>query len=244
LYQEEILKLTVGRIQKRHLLLRTPEEPVKNVSASMKVDLKIQLLKFCFTLFNSVFLALGLSVAGCAVWILFDTGNFLNILPTDELRTVGAGLLVSGGVVLLVGGVGCFGAHGENRFFLLMYLGFLIVIFLGQLFISLLLILSEDKIEQSLDAVVDQTISQYGGNHTNTNRLLDNVQHYGKYCGRTGPADWLKNSFIQSLNLTNPDIRPCSCFGWSYPDLNSPWCSDLLNITTPLFGRGNVSYEQ
>lgn len=39
---------------------------------------------------------------------------------TDELRTVGAGLLLIGGVVVVVSVVGCVGAGRENRFLLLM----------------------------------------------------------------------------------------------------------------------------
>ena len=37
----------------------------------------------------------------------------------DELRTVGAGLLLIGGVVVLVSLIGCAGASGQNRLLLL-----------------------------------------------------------------------------------------------------------------------------
>ncbi len=66
----------------------------------------------------------------------------------------------------------------------------------------------------------------------------------GNCCGRTGPADWLKNSYIQSLNLTNADVLPCSCFNSYRPGVNSTWCSELLNFSTPLYGQGNSSYDQ
>ncbi|XP_045898255.1 CD82 antigen, partial [Micropterus dolomieu] len=208
----------------------------------MKLEVKIELLKFCSALLNSIFLALGLSVAGCGVWILFDRGSFLTAISSDELRTVGAGLLLIGGVVVVVSVVGCVGAGRENRFLLLMYLGFLIVLILGQLFVTLLLLISKHTIERSLDASVDRIILQYGGR--GQDRLMDNVQHYGKCCGRTGAADWLKNSYIQTLNLTNPHVLPCSCFSSYRPSLDSSWCSDLLNFSAPLFGRGNTSYHQ
>ncbi|XP_044062692.1 tetraspanin-19 isoform X2 [Siniperca chuatsi] len=183
----------------------------------MKLELKIQLLKFCSAVFNSIFLALGLSVAGCAVWILFDGGNVLTVVSSEDLRTVGAGLLLIGGVVAVVSVVGCVGAEGHYRFLLLM-------------------------IERSLDDTVDRIILHYGEN--SQDRLMDNVQHYGACCGRTGPADWLNNSYVQNLNLTKPDVLPCSCFGSYRPSFGSPWCSELLNFTAPLFGRGNASYDQ
>ncbi|XP_039973588.1 CD82 antigen [Xiphias gladius] len=210
----------------------------------MKLELKIQLLKFCSAVFNAIYLVLGLSVAGCAVWILFGEGSFLTVLSSVELRTVAVGLLMIGGVVLVVSVAGCVGADGEHRFLLLIYLGFLIILVLGQLFITLLLLINRNKIEQSLDAAVAQIILQYGASSNTQDTLMDNVQHYGECCGRTGPADWLKNSYVHSLNLTGPDVLPCSCFRSYRRSFNSSWCSELLNFTEPLYGRGNGSYVQ
>ncbi|XP_018534311.1 CD82 antigen [Lates calcarifer] len=209
----------------------------------MKLELKIQLLKFGSAVFNSLFLALGLSVAGCAIWILFDTGSFLNVLSSVELRTVAAGLLLIGGVVTAVSVVGCIGANGENRFLLLIYLGFLVILFLGQLFITLLLLINRNKIGQSLEAAVDQIIVEYG-NSSSQDTLMDNVQRYGKCCGKTTPSDWLRNSYIDSLNLTGPDVLPCSCFSSYRRSSDSPWCSELPSFSEPPYGRGNSSYDQ
>ncbi|KAI3360375.1 hypothetical protein L3Q82_002244 [Scortum barcoo] len=163
---------------------------------------------------------------------------------TEELQVVGAGLLLIGGVVVMVGVAGCVGAAGENRFLLLMYLVLLLVLVLGQLFVTLLLLVNREKVEQSLDQTVDQIIYYYGNNRDGEDRLMDSVQRHGACCGQTGPSDWLNNSFIQSLNLTYPDVLPCSCFS-SYPlSGNSSWCSELLNYSSPLYGQGNSSHEQ
>lgn len=207
----------------------------------MKLEVKIELLKFCSVVFNCIFLALGLSLVGCAVWILFDRGNFLNILSSDELRTVGAGLLLIGGVVMVVSIVGCLGAYSENRFLLLVYMIVIIVLILGQLFVTLLLLISRGKIAESLENVVNQIIRVYPDAENNQAKLLDNVQHYAKCCGLTGPSDWLHNSFINStLNVTS-DVLPCSCFD-SYRSGNSSWCSGLMNITDLPIGYGKNSY--
>lgn len=205
----------------------------------MKLEVQIELLKFCCAVFNILFLVLGLSVGGCGVWILFDRGSFLNVLSSDDLRVVAAGLLLSGGVVVAVSVIGCLGATNQNRLLLLVYIGCLIVLVLGQLFVTLVLLLNRDKIEQSLNAAVDQVIVEYGNSSNRVDKLLDNVQHYGNCCGKTGPSDWLKNIYIQSLNLSSPDVLPCSCFSSYHGSFNSSWCSELLNFTEPLFGRGN-----
>lgn len=207
----------------------------------MKLEVKTELLKFCLDVFNCIFLALGLSLVGCAVWILFDRGNFLNILPSDELRTVGGGLLMIGGVVMVVSIVGCLGAHSENRFLLLVYMTFIIVLALGQLFVTLLLLISRGKIAESLENVVNQIIQQYPNAENGQNKLLDNVQHYAECCGLTGPSDWLHNSFINSTLHLVTDVLPCSCFD-EYRSVNSSWCSGRMIITDLPIGHGNNSH--
>ncbi|XP_008288748.1 leukocyte antigen CD37 isoform X2 [Stegastes partitus] len=154
------------------------------------------------------------------------------------------GLLLIGGVVVLVSVIGCAGANSQNRLLLLVYIGCLIVLVLGQLYVTLLLLLNRDKIDNMLNEVVDQVIVQYGNSSNRADTLMDNVQHSGKCCGETGPSDWLKNSYIQSLNLSSPDVLPCSCFTVYHGSFNSSWCSELLNYTEPLFGRGNNTFSQ
>ncbi|KAM6936015.1 tetraspanin-19 [Lycodopsis pacificus] len=209
----------------------------------MKLDVKIQLLNFFFEVFNFIFLALGLSVCGVGLWILFDGGSLLTIHASVELRVVGAGLMLIGLAVLAVCVVGIVGAVKDVRVLLLVYLGFLIVLVLGQLFVTLLLLLNRDKIERSVDETVDRIIFEYGG-HNSSDILMDKIQSYEGCCGRTGPSDWLKNSYIQSLNLTNPDVLPCSCFRSRRPAVHSSWCSELPDFTTPMYGRGNGSHDQ
>lgn len=75
----------------------------------MKTEVSIQLLKFCFQVFNCILLVsgtwdtgedpgsdvdlrlspvplqvLGVSVLSCSLWILFSPGNLLNVLPSGN----------------------------------------------------------------------------------------------------------------------------------------------------------------
>uniref|UniRef100_A0A3Q2Q292 CD82 antigen n=2 Tax=Fundulus heteroclitus TaxID=8078 RepID=A0A3Q2Q292_FUNHE len=149
-----------------------------------------------------------------------------------------------GGVVALVSLTGCTGAALEKRFLLLVSMGFLIVLVLGQLFVTVLLLLDKKKIEQSVNDSVDRIISQYG--NSSASRLMDNVQHFAECCGRTGPGDWLKNSFIQTLNLTSPEVLPCSCFQTFQPASASYWCSDNSSFTAAetWIGEGHGTFNE
>ncbi|KAM3614963.1 uncharacterized protein V6R79_021548 [Siganus canaliculatus] len=211
----------------------------------MKSEPKIQLLKFFSVIFNSVFLFLGLSLAGCGIWILFSRTTLLNFLSSGDLHLVGAGLLLIGGVVLLVSVVVCVGAQRETRFLLLLYLGSAVLLLLAQLFVLLLLAVQRDKIGAALLDEVSSIISAYG-NRTAEDRVLDDVQTYAACCGLLGPSDWLNNSFVRGLNRSAPDLLPCSCFRRFEAAPDSPWCLDLnasASSSTPL-GRGNGSYVE
>lgn len=89
---------------------------------------------------------------------------------------MGLGLLLIGGLVLLVSAIGCVGAHSEKVLLLMavsrtparpaaasrhdaaasssQYLGLLVVLVLGQLFVALLLVINRDKV--SKDASVQK----------------------------------------------------------------------------------------
>lgn len=151
----------------------------------------------------------------------------------DDVRVVGYGLLGIGGLVLLVCVLGCIGAQSQKRLLLMVvssississistdtssqlssprpqYLGLLIVLILGQLFVALLLIINRGKVSMdaavqktrcprhpfrvglvlssfqiggSLDETVDQLISQYSPDRTGPNRLLDSIQRQVSSC--------------------------------------------------------------
>ncbi|XP_056603901.1 CD82 antigen [Triplophysa dalaica] len=195
----------------------------------MKADDKLQILKFFLMLVNSVFLILGISIFACSAWILFDTNNFIRVLSAGEdIRLVAGALFFIGLVVVCVSLLGCTGACIENRCLIVFYLGFLIIIILGQIFVTFVLLIRRQSIEQYLTNGVDEIIMEYGGNETQTSwNLLDSVQTSAKCCGRSTPDEWRNNSVIWSLNGT--DIYPCSCFNDTCPSIHQ----------TDSFGKGS-----
>ncbi|KAF1388628.1 hypothetical protein PFLUV_G00092270 [Perca fluviatilis] len=174
---DEKLSAAGNTTKRRREEKRREEKKKREDKERMKLNVKIQLLSFCFQVFNFIFLALGLGVLGSGLWILFDRGSLQTSLPSGELRTVGAGLMLIGAVVLLVTLVGILGAEKQIRVVLLLYVGFLIVLILGQLFITVLLLINRDKIEESLDQTVDDIIVNFGAD-SSEDRLMDRVQKY------------------------------------------------------------------
>ncbi|KAM9467360.1 tetraspanin-19 isoform 1-T2 [Clarias gariepinus] len=183
----------------------------------MKTEDKLQIGKFIFMLINSFFVILGISLFGSSLWILFDKSNVIAIVSNEEdVKVVAGGLFVIGLVVVVVSMLGCIGVHAENRCFLAFYMGLLIAIFFGELFVTFLLLIKRNKIETFLAQTVDTIIGTYGVNDTQpTWSLLDSVQQSAKCCGRQNASDWRTNEFIKVQNIS--DIYPCSCFSGSCP---------------------------
>ncbi|XP_072530030.1 tetraspanin-19 [Salminus brasiliensis] len=183
----------------------------------MKAEDKLQILTFLLMLVNSLFVILGISLFGCSAWILFDKDNFITVLNSDgDIRVVAGGLFLIGLVVVGVSVLGCIGVCLENRCFIAFYMGMLIAIVCGQLFIIILLLLKRNRIEVVLIESIDAIITEYGGNNSETTwRLLDSMQQSAKCCGRKDASDWKTNKLIQTLNTS--DVYPCSCFNVSCP---------------------------
>ncbi|KAM6968120.1 CD82 antigen [Aplochiton taeniatus] len=212
----------------------------------MSVEDRIQVLKFCSSVFNAIFLILGFSIFGCSVWILFDDGNFISILSAEEVKVVAGGLFVIGLVVVGVSLLGCVGAQLETRFLLIMYMVFLICIVLGQLFVTLVLLINKGKISNTLTLTLETVIKEYGANNTElsrTDKLLDNIQLYERCCGWKNASDWRNNSFILTVSpsLANETVLPCSCFNSSS---SSSSCFPLPGDSTGPFGTGGNHYAQ
>ncbi|XP_024114287.1 CD82 antigen isoform X1 [Oryzias melastigma] len=234
------------RTSKRHSEEERPSPPsaAPHQTNVMKLEVKIELLKFFFSFLNALFLVLGLSVGGCGIWILLGSGSFLNVLPSDELQVVAMGLLMIGAVVVLVCLVGCVGSSSESRFMLVVYCGFLIVLVLGQLFVMLLLLINRNKINQALTETVQKIIFDYGNSSDINDRMMDAMQKTGRCCGLNGASNWLGNSFVQTLNLSAPDVLPCSCFESHSPSFNSSWCSENPEFLSAAIGGGANVFKE
>ncbi|XP_033837152.2 CD82 antigen isoform X1 [Periophthalmus magnuspinnatus] len=208
----------------------------------MKLHNKIQLLQFCSSLLYFIFVALGLSVAGCGLWILFDSSSFIHVVSSGDMQFVAVVLLAVGVVVLVVSGLGIVGAQRESRLLLLLVACFLVILVLAQIFVTFLLLINKDKISKTLTENVDSLIQKYPENE---HRLLDNMQHYAKCCGRMGPSDWQSNQFVVCLNQSEAAVLPCSCFS-SNRQSPSSFCTWNQTLTSNiiLYQPANSTYNQ
>lgn len=205
----------------------------------MKLHKKIELLKFCSMVLNFILVALGVSVAGCGLWILFDSG-FISVVSLVELQLVAVALLAVGGVVLVVSVLAMVGVQRESRVLLLPVAVLLLLLVLPQLFITFLLVASKAKIHDAVGNTVDKLIKLYPEEER---LLVDDLQHYGECCGRTNRSDWLSNQFVQSLDQSEAEVLPCSCFDAKHYEPGA-FCSRNLTINSDVILYGNNSFNE
>ncbi|KAM8825949.1 tetraspanin-19 [Synchiropus picturatus] len=210
----------------------------------MDPQLELLLLKFFSLIWNIFFLALGLSIGGAGLWILYDSGSFIGVAASDQVQLAALCLALIGAMVIVVSVVGCLGVTWENRVLLLTNQILLLILVLGQIYVTLLLLLNKLQIQENLNQAVDDIIIKYGTGGDHLDSLLDKVQREESCCGRSGHSDWLNNDFIRTLNLSGPDVLPCSCFRSHDLKPMARWCSELQNLTNPQIAAGNASSSQ
>lgn len=130
------------------------------------------------------------------------------------------------------------------------------------------------QINQALTETVQKIIFDYGNSSDINDRMMDAMQKtvrlvtllpllstfllpedarpvmedvvapQGRCCGLNGASNWLGNSFVQTLNLSAPDVLPCSCFESHSPSFNSSWCSENPEFLSAAIGGGANVFKE
>ena len=150
-------------------------------------------IKYCLFAFNLLFWLIGCALVGVGIWIVVDSKKFIEILTqnvsTDVQNTLGASsedavrilgivAIVVGGVILILGFLGCCGAIRESQVLLSIFFAFLLIIFLILITIGILVFVYSDKLQTWLRDAMQKEIDE------NVSNGLMNYSHekYG-CCG-------------------------------------------------------------
>ncbi|XP_058536687.1 tetraspanin-1 [Ochotona princeps] len=95
-------------------------------------------IKTIMIIFNLLIFICGATLLAVGIWVSVDGGSFLKIfgsLSNDfaQLVNVGYFLIAAGAVLLVLGFLGCYGAHKESRCALMMFFIILLVIFIAEI---------------------------------------------------------------------------------------------------------------
>ncbi|XP_066580478.1 tetraspanin-19 [Amia ocellicauda] len=187
----------------------------------MKVEDRIYILRYFLMLFNGFFLILGVTLMGSGLWIFFDNNSFITLIRDkgqniDPVEFIATCLVLTGLIIVIVCILACVGAYKEIRCLLILYMSCLVIIFTGQLLVTIVILSNTNRINDALVKKVDDIIKTYGnesledtGNYKHEWKLMDAVQHNLKCCGKDNYTNWQQNDKIASEKDDN--IFPCSC---------------------------------
>ncbi|XP_023666520.1 tetraspanin 35 [Paramormyrops kingsleyae] len=176
-----------------------------------------QFLKVMMFIFNGIIFLAGAGILGVGVWVKVDSNSLLGILGKiqdapaglNQLVNVGYLLIAVGGVLLVMGFLGCCGAVRESKCMLLLFFVIVLIVFIAEVAAAVVILvfrpLAESLIHMLGNSVVSSIKKDYGKDVDLT--LLWNTTMTGlKCCGFSNYTDFTDSPYHQSSSLY-PD--PC-----------------------------------
>lgn len=151
-------------------------------------------LKIMMFIFNGGIFLAGAAVLGVGVWVKVDSGSLLGLLDNVEGAPSGLSQLINvsyllmavGGVLLVIGFLGCCGAVKESRCMLLTFFSIVLIIFIIEVAGAVVLLVFQDLADQILSGLEDEVITsirkEYGSKESLTslwNATMDQFECCG-----------------------------------------------------------------
>ena len=161
---------------------------------------------------NLLFLLLGISTFGVAAFIRWSPNTLLNIIAQNDIvesivnissiNSISIALLVIGGMIVILSSFGLIGAICGNRFFLIVYEFFMIILFIGHTVALIAITLKSGDIESEFSKSLNSTVSIINDPNTTEDKfknecnIMKSLSLLFDCCGAESPLDFNKQSFI------------------------------------------------
>lgn len=171
--------------------------------------------------FNIIFVLSGGGILGAGIWLKVDPNsvNIQKLISVDSHDTAISStayvLIGFGGIVFLVGFLGCLGGIKQWKWALGMYIFFLVVIFLGEFSGGIMAAVYKSKVTDELGTTLKKSIAEYK-NSSIIREAWDAVQQTLSCCGVTSYTDY---KTFAHFNTTLPVPNSC-CHGNNEECLN------------------------
>ncbi|CAJ1059453.1 tetraspanin-1 isoform X1 [Xyrichtys novacula] len=169
-------------------------------------------VKLMMVLFNSLIFLGGLTLLAMGIWVSVDGGSFLKLLgPFSgqgmQFVNVGFFCIAIGGVLMLLGLLGCCGAHKESKCLLLTFFSIILIIFIAEVAAGVVALAYSSFAEGILRAWATPALkSDYGSDPTVT-QMWNSTMTELECCGFTNYTDFLDSKFEKE----NGGRLPPSC---------------------------------
>ncbi|XP_070209315.1 tetraspanin-18B-like [Littorina saxatilis] len=186
------------------------------------IDYIITPVTGCFFFFNFIFFVTGITIlAVCAVaYSLPETADAYNGLDepgsNNDFSISGfrekavISLMVGGGIVMLVGFLGCFGVSIGNSVLIYMYGMLLAIMVMLQLASLVFIYENKDEMIKSLQGKLTKMVKEYQAYNNTDDAAMNLIQQFSKCCGVRSGRDYTKSAWFNRTRLPNQRV-PLSC---------------------------------
>lgn len=188
--------------------------------------------------FNMIFFLSGITFVAVGMYIILMRHTFVSLLGGTMFPVTTYLLLATGGLVIVIGCAGCFGACQENRCLLFTYAFFLLLIFLLEAVAGVLAYMYNGVIHEELTRNINDTMMQKYKFDTTITRAIDDMQMEFKCCGSNSFEDWKHSKWLQGNDTHKTPDSCCkspsnSCAVRDHPsNINYIGCSKRLEQIT------------
>ncbi|KAM7324495.1 hypothetical protein ACRRTK_016800 [Alexandromys fortis] len=157
---------------------KTPAPPVGPTMQCFKF------IKVMMVLFNLLIFLCGAALLAVGIWVSVDGTSFLKIfgpMSSSAMQFVNVGyFLIAAGVVLFVlGFLGCYGAHSENKCALLMFFTILLIIFIAEVAAAVVALVYTTMAETFLTLAIVPAIKKDYGYQTEFTQVWNTTMKEG-----------------------------------------------------------------
>ncbi|XP_047631883.1 tetraspanin-18 isoform X1 [Phacochoerus africanus] len=169
-------------------------------------------MKYLMFVFNFFIFLGGACLLGVGIWVMVDPTGFREIVAANPLLITGAYILLAmGGLLFLLGFLGCCGAVRENKCLLLFFFLFILIIFLAELSAAILAFIFRENLTREF-FTKELTKHYQGNNDTDVfSATWNSVMITFGCCGVNGPEDFKFASVFRLLTLDSDEVPEACC---------------------------------
>lgn len=163
-------------------------------------------IKVMMILFNLLIFLCGAALLAVGIWVSVDGTSFLKAfgsLSSSAMQFVNVGyfLIAAGAVLFVLGFLGCYGAHSENKCALMMFFSILLIIFIAEIAGAVVALVYTTMAEQFLTMLVVPAIEKDYGYQSDFTQVWNSTMEGLHCCGFNNYTDFNASRFVKETHL-------------------------------------------
>ncbi|XP_055900081.1 CD151 antigen-like [Biomphalaria glabrata] len=169
-------------------------------------------LKSIMIVFNIFYWLSGVAFLLIGLGSFFLRHHFVSLLDSPLFPITTYLFIGTGGLIVVMGAVGCVGTVKEFRCCLLFYAFVLMAVFLLETCVGVLAYMYESAIHEELSRNLNKTMNErYSHFENDVTKAVDFMQSTFECCGATSRNDWRYSKWMETRPQNDTRLVPDSC---------------------------------